>query len=96
MTWTVTVGNKKMAGPCTSDPAQLEHNSHKLLRNLLAAILFPKSLDLFHVEVVDNALHSFGWDLFNVAKNEAIKVFKKDIITAYTILSFIQLVVFYR
>ena len=42
----VTVGNKKMAGTCTSDHALLEYNSHKLLRNLLAAILFPKNLDL--------------------------------------------------
>ena len=42
----VTVGNKKMAGTCTSDHAKLEYNSHNLLRNLLAAILFPKSLDL--------------------------------------------------
>ena len=41
-----TVGNKKMAGTCTSDHAQLEYNSHKLLCNLLAAILLPKSLDL--------------------------------------------------
>ena len=41
-----TVGDKKMAGTCTSDHAQLEYNSHKLLCNLLAAILFPKSLDL--------------------------------------------------
>jgi hypothetical protein len=42
----VTVGNKKMASTCTSNRAQLEYNSNKLLRNLLAAILFPKSLDL--------------------------------------------------
>ena len=37
----------KMAGTCTSDDhAQWEYNSYKLLLNLLAAILFPKSLDL--------------------------------------------------
>ena len=41
-----TVGNKKMAGICTSDHLQLEYNSHKLLRNLLAAVLFLKILDL--------------------------------------------------
>ena len=41
-----TVGNKKMVGICTSDHAQLEYNNHKLLHNLLAASLFPISLDL--------------------------------------------------
>ena len=30
----------------TSDHAQSEYNSHKLLLNLLEAILFPKSLDV--------------------------------------------------
>ena len=31
-----------MAGTCNSDHAQLRYNSQTLLRNLLAAILFPK------------------------------------------------------
>ena len=58
MTWTVTVGNKKMAGTCTSDHAQLEYNSHKLLRNLLAAILFPKSRDLVLLSPYTALMHT--------------------------------------